>query len=208
MQELIVKVAEVLKKGQSFYRKDTVFREGRQVPKTIMTYFNQLPSPIFFIGRHAGIYRVSKDVPSNARKNLLWKKVVEVLKKGQGLYRKDAESGRGQILETILTYFNKFPFVRQLKKNLYFRSLFPGISMYFPVLQLPQKHIQIKITNYYFYLLNSTHTINCISFARSSCAHIRTRIVPFGAVRSLSIYMNDGEAIRIPFTTAWLFNHR
>ncbi len=33
MQELIVKVAEVLKKGQSFYRKDTVLRG--QVPETI-----------------------------------------------------------------------------------------------------------------------------------------------------------------------------
>ncbi len=67
--------------------------------------------------------------------------------------------------------------------------------MYFSVLQSSKKKnpIQIKITNYYFYLLSSAHTISTgSSYTRASCAHIcssiQTRIAPyrtapFGAMR-------------------------
>ncbi len=99
----------------------------------------------------------------------------------------------GQVLETILTYFNKVPFVCQLKKkkNLYFESLFSGISMYFPVLQSPQKHSQIKITNYYFRPLSSAQSINIGSATHVPHAHtfaVISRLAPhctapFGAVQ-------------------------
>ncbi len=67
--------------------------------------------------------------------------------------------------------YKKFPIVRQIKKNPYFGSLFPGISRYFPFLQLPQKLIQIKITNYHFFLLSFTHNINIGSAAHVPHAH-------------------------------------
>ncbi len=62
--------------------------------------------------------------------------------------------------------------------------------MYFPVPQSPQKHIQIKITNYYFYLLSSKHTINIGSAMYMPHAHTFTVVsrlaphftTPFGVV--------------------------
>ncbi len=51
----------------------------------------------------------------------------------------------------------------------------------------------------------SGHTVHCLGHD----SILGPAIGPFlPNYVALSIYMNDGEAIRIPFTTAQLFNHR
>ncbi len=48
------------------------------------------------LGRLVGILGVYEDEDSDARRNLLWKKMVEVSKKGKSSYNKDSGLG-GQI---------------------------------------------------------------------------------------------------------------
>ncbi len=61
----------------------------------------------------AGTLRVSEDVHSDARRNLLRKKMVEVLKKVQSFCRKDTVLG-GQVPKTILDMFQQTPVFLQI----------------------------------------------------------------------------------------------
>ncbi len=60
--------------------------------------------------------------------------------------------------------------------------------MHFPVLPSPQKHIQIKITNYHFYLFSLARTINIRSATHVPHTHtfaVESRLAPYcGAVRT------------------------
>ncbi len=65
------------------------------------------------LGRRAGTSRVSEDVHSDAKGNLFWKKVAEVLKKNQHFSRKDSVLG-GQVTETTPDIFQQTPVYLQI----------------------------------------------------------------------------------------------
>ncbi len=82
------------------------------------------------MGGRAGTSRVSDDVHSDATRNLLRKKVAEVLKKDQRFCRKDGVL-EGQVPEIIPGIFQQTPVCSQIVlKDPYFGSLLPRQSVY------------------------------------------------------------------------------
>ncbi len=91
------------------------------------------------LGGSAGTSRVSEDVHSDAIRYLLWKKVTEVLKKGQSFCIKDSVLGR-QLSKTIPDIFQQTPISLHFFKNPYFGSLLPPISVIKLTFQFSSHH--------------------------------------------------------------------
>ncbi len=137
------------------------------------------------LGRFTGTPRVNENIHSDASRNLLWKNVAEVLKKGQCFCRKNSVLG-GWVREAIRDKVLQIPACFQIFiKNPYFGSLFPVLNVYktyFPVFHLPVQHVQIMITNSRITISSlpfaQFHALwqSWMSYARASYAHIHSNV--------------------------------